>query len=74
MIYIIDDRYYVNIGSMIYSEVIPRLDKSGNVQFVIANRKKELYNTPNTISMEEIKERLKEKTKEEKTNKRITRW
>lgn len=74
MIYVIDDRYYVNIGSMIYSEIIPRLDKSGNVQFTIANRKKELYNTPNTISMEEIKEKLKEKPKEEKPNKRITRW
>lgn len=76
MIYVFNNKYYVNIGPMIYSEIIPTL-KGDKLTFSVGNSKLELYNPPLTINLDEIKEKLQQDKKpkeEKKTNKRITRW
>lgn len=78
MIYLFNNKYYVNIGYRIYIEVIPSL-KGEEITFKNGTSKIELNNPPLVVTLEDIKERLKDKEKEEtkeekKNNKRITRW
>lgn len=78
MIYSFNDKYYVNIGPRIYIEVIPSL-KGDELTFKNGISRLELNNPPLSVTLEDIKEKLKnkqddKKQEEKKTNKRITRW